>query len=487
MPTNNTNARRLFYRLIVSLALAYPLSGITFGLVGLASDPALLFTNPASALTTFAVSSTWFGLATPMVALGILKPGADVPDIMYRSIVPTACIIFFLMSDGWGWFWSKAGIRFSLPRRALLCVLALLIGLFIVARAHYSGTQSDNAPHEVRRLKAEGPINAVAWNADGSKLAALSADGLNIQVWDAKTWNVVSAFQNPGAYNANNSLAFLPDGSLLTTPTHGDAKSHPCSLAQWNLATGKPSREIPDGCYLIHQEDDGRGITNTYAATKDGSLIAGISGNAVVIIFDGRSGTFVRELTIPPVSEHRDRAVSVAFSPDGQTLAVGTSSGIVHLYELSSGNLTRSIQAFKPPWYSANALTYSPDGKYVAVGKYVNASGERINGAWIDRTPDMVAVTIWRISDATLVSSLRGSIWKLKNDDDAASVESLSWSSDGTTLAVGDGLALRIWDTSQESPALMLDKKRRQFARSTAFSPQGILAATDNDEIVLYQ
>ena len=57
--------------------------------------------------------------------------------------------------------------------------------------------QPDNAPREVKRLKADGYVNAVAWNADVIEVFALSDAGLNIRVWDAKTWKVVSEFQNP--------------------------------------------------------------------------------------------------------------------------------------------------------------------------------------------------------------------------------------------------------------------------------------------------
>jgi WD40 repeat protein len=80
---------------------------------------------------------------------------------------------------------------------------------------------SEQVPKEIRRLQAKGYINAVAWNADASRLAAVSEYGTNIRIWDSKTWKVVSEFYNPGAAYMNNSLAFLTDGSLLTTPMSG--------------------------------------------------------------------------------------------------------------------------------------------------------------------------------------------------------------------------------------------------------------------------
>ena len=151
-------------------------------------------------------------------------------------LVVTAVQAFFLFRPKANEYFSqpKSGIGSKISRRslyiALFCGLTLLTGLLIVAHAHYSGFQSENAPHEVRRLKAEGSGNAIAWNTDGSRLAALS--GPNVRVWDAKTWKVVSEFQNPGASTANNSLAFLPDGSILTTPKPAYDKSHLCSLVQ---------------------------------------------------------------------------------------------------------------------------------------------------------------------------------------------------------------------------------------------------------------
>jgi WD40 repeat protein len=397
-------------------------------------------------------------------------------------LVITAVQALFLFGPKANEYFSqpKSGIGFKVLRLplyiALFFVIALTTGLLIVDHAHYSGFESDNAPHEVRRLKAEGPINAVAWNADGSRLAALSSGGLNIRVWDAKTWKVIDEFQNPGASYANNSLAFLPDGSILTTPKLAYGKSHLCSLVQWNPGTGKPVREIPDVCYP-DRKDDVVGITDTYAVTKDGSLIAGIGGKVGLMIFDGHAGTFVKALQVPRTPNSSDFAMSVAFSPDGQTLAVGTGFGYVHFYDLQSGLVTHSFAAYESS-YNVHALAFSPDGQYIATGKYKGINVQN---------PNAIGTNIWQVKDGSPVAALPDATLELLGKDEAVGVWNVLWNPSGDILAVGDGRSLRLWRITLNSQTLILKKPSAQGPYGMAYSPDGILAATDNNEVMIYQ
>jgi WD40 repeat protein len=368
---------------------------------------------------------------------------------------------------------TRSLIRFA------LCVLVILVVVSIVSPTSgvAAPTQPDSAPREVRRLKAEGFVNAVAWNADGSRLAALSYYGLNIRVWDTKTWKVVGEFQNPGASYMQNSFAFLADGSILTTPKVVFGKVHLCALVQWNPDIGKPVREIPDVCYP-DRKDDVRGITDTYAVSKDGSLIAGIIAfRHDVMIFDGRSGKFVKALAVPPTPEHPDFAASVAFSPDGQSLAVGTGFGHVHFYNLETGSITHSFAAYT--WlYNVRALAFSPDGQYIATGKDKNVN---------DKTPTAIGTNIWRVKDGSPVAALHDATAILYGQTEAVGVWHVLWNPSGDILTVGDETSLRLWRITPSSQTLILNKPSAQGPYGMAYSPEGILAATDNDEVVLYQ
>jgi WD40 repeat protein len=325
-------------------------------------------------------------------------------------------------------------------------------------------------------LHAPSYLNAVAWSFDGSRVAGLSGMGRYITVWDTKTWKTVSEFQNPGASYAFNSLAFLDDGSILTTPKVVFGKVHLCSLVQWNADTGKPVREIPDVCYPDRKDDVG-GITSTYTVSKDGALIAGIGGKVGVMLFDGHTGKFIKVLTVPGVSITKEFAQSLAFSPDSKTLAVGTMTGLVYFFDLQSGSISSVLDAYKAEDCYVSSLAFSPDGQLIAAGKAKNVNL---------RNPNDIGTNIWRMKDQAHVASLAASTWTLQGKDEAVIVRTVSWTPDNI-LAVGDDNSLRLWHVDGDKPQLMLDKRMGRGTFDTAVSPQGMLAATDNDDIVIYQ
>jgi hypothetical protein len=96
------NLCTVLFKLTVSIALAFPLCGITYGLIGLLRAPIILFKDPLGTLFAIAVGSLWFGIGT--VATGGFPWGDEAGTQrvnMYPYIVLTACIIFFLLSKGW--------------------------------------------------------------------------------------------------------------------------------------------------------------------------------------------------------------------------------------------------------------------------------------------------------------------------------------------------------------------------------------------------
>jgi hypothetical protein len=47
---------------------------------------------------------------------------------------------------------------------------------------------------EFKRLEVKGYLNAVAWNNDNSRLAALSDFGRTITVWETRNWSLIKEF-----------------------------------------------------------------------------------------------------------------------------------------------------------------------------------------------------------------------------------------------------------------------------------------------------
>lgn len=152
-------------------------------------------------------------------------------------------------------------------------------------------------------------------------------------------------------------------------------------------------------------------------------------------------------LVIPLSSTGQGRGHAVAYSPDSQTLAVGSSLGI-HFFDPSSNfQSTRFIPA--KTW--VRALAFSPDGELLASGSY-----------------DPI-VRLWDARDGTIAKELSGHTgW----------VRALAFSPDGELLATAsDDNTVCLWSVT-DGMALRVFTQRTEGVKAVAFSPDGVLLAT---------
>src|SRR5207302_5451325 len=96
---------------------------------------------------------------------------------------------------------------------------------------------------------------------------------------------------------------------------------------------------------------------NAVAISPDGKLIAGGGSDGVVYLWDAATGAEVRRL-----AGHKREAVSLAFSPKGDVLAVGDAMTL-RLWEVESGKLLHTLES---PSGRVESVAVSPDGKLVA-------------------------------------------------------------------------------------------------------------------------
>jgi len=326
---------------------------------------------------------------------------------------------------------------------------------------------------EIRRLRVKEYVNAVAWNAGGSRLAVLSNFGGTVTIWDAHSWSVLKEFHRLGGAYSNNSFAYLPDGTLLTAaaPDPKDVAPRAFSLAQWQADTGELLRKIPDISDPSRSEIPDIGPTDTFVVSADASFVAGI--NKYVLLFASRDWLVARHFEVPPTSAHPDGASSVSISRDARRVAIGTLFGFVHNFDVATGTRGLSFLAYTSTprgdfGKNCGAIAFSPDGRFLVTGRGLIDIHESDDG-W---------TRIWRAGDGALVADLIGG---------GGTVRTAAWNDAGTILAVGDDKMLRCWRTDSLPHEPELIAKASGMVFSVAFSHQGLLAASMANEVVLYE
>ena len=287
-----------------------------------------------------------------------------------------------------------------------------------------------------------GYVTAIEYSPDGQILASGNSDA-TIRLWNPKTGRNFAVLR--GHEGSINKIAFLPDGETLVSNSSQDKK-----IYFWNLKidlTKEHEAIVPEKSYP--------GSAYSMALSPDGETLAIGKDNPNIILWNlklGRTKTFLRGHTwVPSDTQYAKSGViySLAFSPDGETLASSSSDTTIRLWDTKTAKhkvtLTRNGR-------SAPTLLFSPDGKTLA---------NTATGFW--RTPPMI-----RLRDAAT--------GKLKTTIDfpagTSSVYTLAFASDSETLASIDrdsthNYTIRIWDlkTGKLEKSLSEYKDMRFFAR----------------------
>ena len=204
------------------------------------------------------------------------------------------------------------------------------------------------------------------------------------------------------------------------------------------------------------------GKINALHFSADGSLlvaatgISGLKGEAVV--FEAKSGRTVRSLG---GGVHRDILFDAEFSPDGKLLATAGYDRDIHLWNLSSGELVRSMSAHNGAVYD---LSFSPDGTALA-----SASGDG-------------TCKIWKVATGERLDTL--------NQPEAEQFR-VSFTPDGRHIvAAGADNRIRLWRfVSKSAPELnpLLEARfgHEDAIVELAISPDGTQLATTSADRAL--
>ena len=188
----------------------------------------------------------------------------------------------------------------------------------------------------------------------------------------------------------------------------------------------------------------GKETVNEVAYSLDGRLLA-VASSLGVYLYEAETQAQVLFFRTGV------RVSSVAFSPDGATLASGTHDNTVQLWRVDDGALLRTL---KGRMGLVLSVAFSPDGATLA------------SGAWS-------GMLLWRVAYGAVRHTLKGH---------TASVRSAVFSPRGTTLASGsDDHTVRLWRVSNGALRRTL-KGRMRHVTSVAFSPGGTMLASGSGD-----
>jgi hypothetical protein len=132
------------------------------------------------------------------------------------------------------------------------------------------------------------------------------------------------------------------------------------------------------GNWVVHLWDTGTGKEIRKCEVEPGSLVATSPAGRILVVGGLRHDNKTIRVLDPATGTERVFALPVdvrfssdALSPDGRTLALGTSDGTILLWEVASGQVRRR---FRGHLATVMALDFAPDGKTLASGSFDNTA-----------------------------------------------------------------------------------------------------------------
>ncbi len=303
-------------------------------------------------------------------------------------------------------------------------------------------------------------VTAVAFSRDGKTLASASRDNF-VKLWDLEQIKGDRRFEPrivlKGHSDSVWDVAFSHDGKSIATA------SADMSIKIWNAADGRVKTTL----------NGHTGTVWSVAFSPDDKIVVSGSEDQTIRLWDARRGDFIQ--AIP----NKTRALCVAFSADGKTIAATRSprnmqesasapDAMIVLFDRST---FQEVGRLIGPIDSIRSVAFSPDGKTIAA-------------AGLDRT-----ITLWNLASRSWKATLHGPVAQGHEDmavmSHSSSIRAAAYSPDGRFIASGgDDSIVKLWDLSTRDERYVF-RGHTGAVRCAAISPDGKLIASAGDDRVI--
>ena len=336
------------------------------------------------------------------------------------------------------------------PRRPLVIVLAgAVLAVAAIAASLVASSPSSPSSLSSRSSPTNGPlatltdphgqgVDSVAFSRSGTTLAAAAGNG-STYLWDVATGKLTATLADPDSLGVT-AVAFSRSGTTLAAAA-GNGSTY-----LWDVATGKLTATLAD--------PDSLGVT-AVAFSPSGTTLAAADGNGSTYLWDVASRSLTATLTDPnnhgaSFEKYGWPVDSVAFSPNGMTLAAGGEYDTTDLWDVASRGLTASLS--DPNGQGVSSVAFSPSGTTLAA---VDGNG---------------SIYLWNVASQGVTATLTGPGGQVAH--------SVAFSPSGTTLAAVDGYgSIYLWNVASQGVTATLTGPNGQGVSSVAFSPSGTTLA----------
>jgi WD40 repeat protein len=189
-------------------------------------------------------------------------------------------------------------------------------------------------------------VTCVAFSPDGKTLASGSPDK-TIKLWVVESGKEISTLS--GHPDGVLSVAFSPDGATLAS---GDRVG---SIIIWDVRSGTAGTKI--------KGPPAEPRIMALAFLSGGTILASQNGFGMLQLWDVAKGVWLRNVKT-------DRFEVLSFSSDGKTAAMALNFGeetTLRLLSVTNGEEHKEVVHWNSP---ANSVAASPDGSLIALGTY---------------------------------------------------------------------------------------------------------------------